>query len=108
MNHMNKTPEFWGQVLSYLSQYKDQGVFAALAGLVAILRVMYNGGGWKKTLPDAVLCVFLGWFAKDLLALMGMNPGLAYITSVMIKGKAGVNQHTANATTIRGISTTTR
>ncbi|XKD94988.1 phage holin family protein [Morganella morganii] len=62
---------------------------------------MYNSGGWKKTLPDGVLCAFLGWFAKDLPALMGMNPNLAYITSViigyrgvervsnMIKGKAG-------------------
>ena len=33
---MNKTPEFWEQVLSYLSQYKDQGAFAILAGSVAI------------------------------------------------------------------------
>nr|EKW3936304.1 phage holin, lambda family [Morganella morganii]EKW3938947.1 phage holin, lambda family [Morganella morganii] len=100
---MNNTPDWLDQILNYLYQYKDQGVFAGLAGVVAILRGMYNGGGWKKTLLDGVLCAFLGWFAKDLLAFMGMNPDLAYITSVMIgywgvekvsgmiKGKAGVS-----------------
>lgn len=103
MKHMNNTPDWLDQILNYLYQYKDQGVFAGLAGVVAILRGMYNGGGWKKTLLDGVLCAFLGWFAKDLLAFMGMNPDLAYITSVMIgywgvekvsgmiKGKAGVS-----------------
>lgn len=103
MKCMKETPEFWDQVFSYLSQYKEQGVFAGLAGSVAILRGMYNGGGWWKTLLDGFLCAFLGWFAKDLLAFFGMNPDLAYITSVMIgywgvekvsniiKGKAGVN-----------------
>lgn len=103
MKHMKETPEFWDQVFSYLSQYKEQGVFAGLAGSVAILRGMYNGGGWWKTLLDGFLCASLGWFAKDLLAFFGMNPDLSYITSVMIgywgiekvsniiKGKAGVN-----------------
>ncbi|HGY3147600.1 TPA: phage holin, lambda family [Morganella morganii] len=103
MKHMNNTPDWLDQILSYLSQYKDQGAFAALAGVVAILRGMYNGGGWKKTLLDGVLCALLGWFAKDLLALIGLNQDFAYITSVMIgywgvekvsgaiKGKAGVN-----------------
>ena len=103
MKYMNNTPDWLDQILNYLYQYKDQGVFAGLAGVVAILRGMYNGGGWKKTLLDGVLCAFLGWFAKDLLAFMGMNPDLSYITSVMIgywgvekvsgmiKGKAGVS-----------------
>lgn len=103
MKHMNNTPDWLDQILSYLSQYKDQGAFAGLAGVVAILRGMYNGGGWKKTLLDGVLCALLGWFAKDLLALIGLNQDFAYITSVMIgywgvekvsgmiKGKAGVN-----------------
>ncbi|MDS0789586.1 MULTISPECIES: phage holin, lambda family [Proteus] len=84
MQNMKETPEFWDQVFSYLSQYKEQGMFAGLAGTVAILRGMYNGGGWKKTLLDGFLCAFLGWFAKDLLSLLGMNPDLAYFTSVMI------------------------
>lgn len=100
---MKENLEVWDQILKYLYQYKDQFVFACLAGLVAILRGMYNCGGWKKTLLDGVLCSFLGWFAKDLLAFMGMNPDLSYITSVMIgywgvervsnmiKGKAGIN-----------------
>lgn len=100
---MKENPDVWDQVFAYLSQYKDQGVFASLAGLVAILRGMYNAGGWKKTLLDGVLCAFFGFFAKDLLAFMGMNPDLSYITSVMIgywgvervsnmiKGKAGIS-----------------
>ncbi|MEM0637314.1 phage holin, lambda family [Providencia rettgeri] len=103
MKYMKDTPEFWEQVFNYLSQYKEQGMFAGLAGTVAILRGMYNGGGWKKTLLDGFLCAFLGWFAKDLLALIGMSADFAYLASVMIgywgvakisgmiKGKAGVN-----------------
>nr|WP_036412003.1 phage holin, lambda family [Morganella morganii] len=103
MKHMNKTPEFWEQVLSYFSQYKDQGAFAVLAGSVAIFRGRYNGGGWKKTLFDGLMCAIFAWFVKDLLTLLGLNPDLAYLTSVfigyigvdtlskIIKGKAGVS-----------------
>ena len=103
MKHMNNTPDFWDQILGYLSQYKDQGVFAALAGSVAIFRGRYNGGGWKKTLFDGLMCAIFAWFVKDLLTLLGLNPDLAYLTSVfigyigvdtlskIIKGKTGVN-----------------
>lgn len=102
MQNMKETPEFWDQVFSQLSQYKDQGVFAGLAGTVAILRGLYNGGGWKKTLLDGVLCAFFAWFVRDLLALLGINHEFAYLASVfigyigvdvlskIIKGKAGV------------------
>ncbi len=102
MKCMNNTPEWLDHFLSWIYSAKEQAVAAGLAGTVAVLRSMYSGGGWKKTLLDGVLCAFLGWFAKDLLALMGMNPDLAYIASVMIgywgvekvsnmiKGKAGV------------------
>lgn len=100
---MKENPDVWDQVLMYLSQYKDQGIFAALAGSVAILRSRYNGGGWKKTIFDGLMCAIFAWFVKDLLALLGLNPDLAYLTSVfigyigvdalskIIKGKAGVN-----------------
>lgn len=100
---MKENPDIWEQIFMYLSHYKEQCVFASLAGLVAILRGIYNGGGWKKTLLDGVLCAFFGFFAKDLLAFMGMNPDMSYISSVMIgywgvervsnivKKKAGIN-----------------
>lgn len=103
MQNMKNPPEFWEQLFSVASQYKEQGVAAALAGVVAMVRGMYNGGGWKKTMLDGVMCAFFGWFAKDLLAMAGMNPDFSYLTSVvigyigvetlskMIKGKAGVN-----------------
>ena len=100
---MKENPDVWDQVLMYLSQYKDQGIFAALAGSVAILRGRYKGGGWKKTIFDGLMCAIFAWFVKDLLALLGLNPDLAYLTSVfigyigvdalskIIKGKAGVS-----------------
>ncbi|NIH23400.1 phage holin, lambda family [Providencia heimbachae] len=103
MKYMNNTPEWLDQVFNYLSQYKEQGMFAGLAGTVAVLRGLYNGGGWWKTLLDGFLCAFFGWFAKDLLAFLGMNHDYAYLASVMIgywgvakisgmiKGKSGVN-----------------
>lgn len=100
---MNKTPLFWEQVFNLLAQYKEQEIAATLAGVVAVIRGMYNGGGWKKTLLDGVMCAFFGWFAKDLLALAGMEPDFAYLASVLIgyigvetlskilKGKVGGN-----------------
>ncbi|MBG6029001.1 phage holin, lambda family [Proteus mirabilis] len=102
MQNMKETPEFWDQVFNQLSQYKDQGIFAGLAGSVAILRGLYNGGGWKKTLLDGALCALFAWFVKDLLTLLGLNHELAYLASVfigyvgvdalskIIKGRAGV------------------
>ncbi|HEQ1858471.1 TPA: phage holin, lambda family [Providencia alcalifaciens] len=103
MNHMKETPEFWEQVFSHLSQYKEQGAGALIAAVVATIRGLYNGGGWKKTLLDALICAFFGWSAKSVLTLIGLNPEFAYLCSVVIgfmgvdmlskiiKGKAGVN-----------------
>lgn len=100
---MKETPDIWEQVLMYLSQYKDQDIFASLAGVMAILRGRYNGGGWKKTIFDGLMCAIFAWFVKDLLALLGLNPGFAHLTSVfigyigvdalskMIKSKTGVS-----------------
>lgn len=55
MKCMNNTPDWLDHLLSWLSSAKEQAAAAGLAGTVAILRGMYNGGGWKKTLLDGVL-----------------------------------------------------
>jgi len=103
MKYMKETPEFWEQLFSIAAQYKEQGAGAAIAAVVAIIRGTYNGGGWKKTLLDALICAFFGWSAKSVLTLVGLNPEFAYLCSVVIgfmgvdmlskiiKGKAGVN-----------------
>ncbi len=101
MNHM-KTPEFWDQVFQVIAAHKEQGISAALATGMAILRGKYNGGGWWKTLFDGAMCALFAWFVKDLLTLLGLNHELAYLASVfigyvgvdglskLIKGKAGL------------------
>lgn len=103
MKYMKETPEFWEQIFNHLSQYKEQGIGAGLAGTMAILRGLYNGGGWKKTLIDGFMCAVFAWFVKDLLSLIGLNQELAYLASVFIgylgvdaiskimKGRAGVS-----------------
>ena len=100
---MKENPDFWDQIINLISMNKEQGIFAALAGSVAVLRGRYNGGGWKKTLFDGLMCAIFAWFVKDLLTLLGLNHDLAYLTSVfigyigvdtlskIIKGKTGVN-----------------
>ena len=100
---MKENPDFWDQNINLISMNKEQGIFAALAGSVAVLRGRYNGGGWKKTLFDGLMCAIFAWFVKDLLTLLGLNHDLAYLTSgfigyigvdtlsKIIKGKAGVN-----------------
>lgn len=47
---MKENPDLWEQVFIVLSSMKEQGISASLAGGMAILRGLYNGGGWKKPL----------------------------------------------------------
>lgn len=69
---------------------------------MAILRGLYNGGGWKKTSIDGLMCAMFAWFIKDILILFNINHEFAYLASVFIgyigvdsvskllKGRAGV------------------
>lgn len=90
MKSMKENPEVWVQLSEWLSSVKEQGVGAALAGGMAILRGRYNGGGWKKTSMDAVMCSIFAWFAKDMLNIFEMNNELVYLLSVFI-GYLGVD-----------------
>ncbi|MGJ3354658.1 phage holin, lambda family [Providencia sp. Je.9.19] len=90
MNKMNNTPEWLDHILGWIISVKEQGMGALLAGGMAMLRGKYNGGGWRKTSIDAVMCSVFAWFAKDILNLFGMNTELVYLLSVFV-GYLGVD-----------------
>lgn len=99
---MKENPDLWEQVFIVLSSMKEQGISTSLAGGMAILRGLYNGGGWKKTSIDGLMCAMFAWFVKDILILFNINHEFAYLASVFIgyvgvdsvskllKGRAGV------------------
>ncbi|WP_226020021.1 phage holin, lambda family [Serratia symbiotica] len=73
--------DFW---LELFNQYSQQGIAAALAFVMAWLRSRYNGNRFYRTLVDSAMCALLGWFARDLLSLIGADPKYAYLGSVAI------------------------
>ncbi len=99
---MKENPDLWEQIFIVLFSMKEQGISASLAGGMAILRGLYNGGGWKKTSIDGLMCAMFAWFIKDILILFNINHEFAYLASVFIgyvgvdsvskllKGRAGV------------------
>lgn len=99
---MKENPDLWEQIFIVLSSMKEQGISTSLAGGMAILRGLYNGGGWKKTSIDGLMCAMFAWFIKDILILFNINHEFAYLASVFIgyigvdsvskllKGRAGV------------------
>ena len=81
---MKEDPSVWELIQNLYGTYREQGISAALAGGMAALRSMYNGGGWKKTSIDGLMCAAFGWFVKDLLLFFGLNQDLSYLASVYI------------------------
>ncbi|WP_422824243.1 phage holin, lambda family [Xenorhabdus siamensis] len=81
---MKENPDLWVQAGDLLASIKEQGIGAALAGTMAFFRGRYNGVGWVKVSIDAFICAMFAWFIRDVLNLIGLNPDLAYIGSVVI------------------------
>lgn len=52
---MKENPDLWEQICIVLYSMKEQGISALLAGGMAILRSLYNAGGWKNFL-DGLMC----------------------------------------------------
>ncbi|MDC9583258.1 phage holin, lambda family [Xenorhabdus sp. PR6a] len=81
---MKENSDILAHLGNWLISVKEQGIGAVLAGTMAFLRGRYNGGGWIKVSTDAFMCAMFAWFIRDVLNLLGLNPDLAYIGSVMI------------------------
>ncbi|MEX6162560.1 phage holin, lambda family [Proteus mirabilis] len=86
---MKENPNLWEQICIVLYSMKEQGISALLAGGMAILRSLYNAGGWKKTFLDGLMCAMFAWFIKDILLLFSINHQFAYLASVFI-GYVGI------------------
>jgi lambda family phage holin len=66
----------------WLHSVQAQITAAGLAGGMAYLRARYNGD--PQSCVDAVICSIFGWFADDILTLLGANSDLAYMFSVFL------------------------
>lgn len=53
---MKENPDLWEQICIVLYSMKEQGISALLAGGMAILRSLYNAGGWKKLFRWTDVC----------------------------------------------------
>ncbi|KFC87635.1 MULTISPECIES: phage holin, lambda family [Hafnia] len=82
---MHKSPELWAMLMTWIAEHRSEGSYAFIAGLMAILRGIYNGESpmWRRIL-DAAMCALVAFFIKDLLMLMSFDQKWAYIGSVFI------------------------
>ncbi|WP_416777590.1 phage holin, lambda family [Xenorhabdus budapestensis] len=81
---MKENLDIWVYLGDWFISIKEQGIGAVLAGTMAFFRGRYNGVGWLKVSIDSCMCAMFAWFIRDVLNLLGLNPDLAYIGSVVI------------------------
>jgi len=67
-----KDPGFWASLLAWLYAHKNESGYAALAGVMAILRATYVGKDtWPRRLLDAAMCSVFAFFLQPTLQLIG-------------------------------------
>ncbi|ABN42237.1 gp30 [Sodalis phage phiSG1] len=63
---------------------REQAIGAGLAAWMTCLRGRYLGRGWRKTTFDAAICALIAWFARDGLALVGIDNQFSYLSSIIV------------------------
>lgn len=72
MNRMPERPETWAWLAAWLEQHWPTFYAAALALIIAALRVIYGGGTLRRMLIEAPLCGALALTASHGLSLLGI------------------------------------
>lgn len=68
----DKDPGFWAALLAWLYAHKNESGYAALAGVMAILRATYIGvDTWPRRLLDAAMCSVFAFFLQPTLQILG-------------------------------------
>lgn len=88
---MHKDPQTWIDVYRQWSSGELPITGALLAFLIAVLRVIYGGGGWKKTLLEGFICGLLTLAFSSALEYFGVHPSLTPAIGGLV-GFIGVEQ----------------
>lgn len=65
-------PGFWVSLLAWLYTHKNESGYAAIAGLMALLRASYIGEQrWPQRFLDAAMCSIFAFFLQPALRITG-------------------------------------
>lgn len=68
----DKDMGFWASLLAWLYAHKNESGYAALAGVMALLRATYVGvDTWPRRLLDAAMCSVFAFFLQPTLQILG-------------------------------------
>lgn len=76
MHMPHKEPSTWIEIYRQWSSGEIPITGAALAIVIAMLRVAYGGGGWKETLLEGSICGLLTLALSSTLEYFGVHPNL--------------------------------
>lgn len=87
----DKDPGFWAGLLAWLYAHKNESGYAAIAGVMALLRASYLGVvSWPKRILDAAMCSMFAFFLQPTLRVVGsifnwdISPDTAWIFAIFI------------------------
>lgn len=93
----NNDPGFWASVLVWLYSHKNESGYAALAGVMALIRASYFGRDtWPRRFMDAAMCSIFAFFVKPTLqvvaSIFGWSVGddFAWVAAILI-GFVGID-----------------
>lgn len=91
MPRMKEDPSVWATVLAWLSLHQPQIYAGLTAGLTALIRVVYGGGGRRQMVLEGALCGLIAVSLVPLLEYFSLPSNLATFAGCMV-GFMGVEK----------------
>ncbi|WP_157763245.1 phage holin, lambda family [Pseudomonas citronellolis] len=88
---MKEDPSFWAALLAWLSLHQPQIYAGLTAGLTALVRVIYGGGGRRKMMLEGALCSLIAVSLVPVLEYLSLPNSLATFAGCMV-GFMGVEK----------------
>lgn len=76
-NMPEKDPSLWAALLAWVSSVAPQLYAPAMSVAIAVLRVIYGGGGRRQMLLEGLLCGLATLTIKPLLVWLGLPEDMA-------------------------------
>lgn len=91
MPRMKEDPSFWAALLAWLSLHQPQIYAGLTAGLTALVRVIYGGGGRRQMILEGALCGLIAVSLVPVLEYLSLPSNLATFAGCMV-GFMGVEK----------------
>ncbi|WP_324710420.1 phage holin, lambda family [Pseudomonas citronellolis] len=88
---MKEDPSFWAALLAWLSLHQPQIYAGLTAGLTALVRVIYGGGGRRQMMLEGALCGLIAVSLVPVLEYLRLPSNLATFAGCMV-GFMGVEK----------------